>query len=70
MLYYAFAVLAAASVWMLAACDSSSDPVMDPCPVVEECDFVGQKLCMAQDETKYRSCYSDSNGCLVWDCST
>ena len=53
---------------MLATCDSSHDPVLDPCSGVEECDHEGQIQCMS--DTRYRQCTTNGSGCLVWDCST
>ena len=40
----------------------------ESCYESNECDYVGQKLCM--NDTKYRQCKLGYDGCLVWDCST
>jgi hypothetical protein len=53
-------------------CDSSFStcvPDTPPeCVDKNECDFLGQKLCMT--DIKYRKCKFSADGCLVWDCST
>ncbi len=38
------------------------------CDQINECGYLGQKLCMS--DTQYRACKNAYDGCLVWDCST
>ena len=44
----------------------SSDATADLC--ADECDFVGQKLCMTEE--RYRECKTGPQGCLILDCSS
>jgi hypothetical protein len=44
------------------------EQVPPECEGLNQCDYIGQKLCMS--ETKYRSCKVGDGGCLEWDCST
>jgi len=59
-------ILASACMLTLGSCDSSSDSVMPSC--TDGCDREGDILCM--NDTKYRQCTKNNDGCLEWDCST
>jgi len=59
-------VLASACMLTLGSCDSASDSVIPSC--ADECDREGNILCM--NDTKYRQCTKNNDGCLEWDCST
>lgn len=63
---FALAILSIPVALTLITCGSSDDDVFEPC--ADECDYEGQKLCMS--DTKYRECSLNTDGCLVWDCST
>jgi hypothetical protein len=63
---FGVAILSIPILMTLTTCGSSDKDVFEPC--VDECDFEGQKRCMS--DTHYRECQVDTNGCLVWDCST
>ena len=59
-------VLASACMLTLGSCNSSSDSVIPSC--TDGCDREGDLLCM--NDTKYRQCTKNNDGCLDWDCST
>jgi len=40
------------------------------CYDVNECQFEGQQLCVAEVPTKYRTCIYRYDGCLSWDCAS